>query len=110
MKYFDKHTRKYREKKDQQFELYTSDRIEKRKRKRELQKFCISNIDDKPWWYSLTLEDQCEIHNRYKLNWASWAYDNCITFEIESFFKEVKLEFPGDLGKKRDIVLNKLLK
>lgn len=86
-----------------------SDREYVRKMKKVLEVFSRRITDDKLWWMSLSYEDQSEILRTWNSKDIKDSKYN-IKHIFKTFINESKIKFPGNLSKRRDIILEEILK
>ena len=85
-------------------ERVRSDREEVRRRKREVAKFARI-VDDKIWWKSLTSDQHWEIYVDY-----CWLKNKNLKNHLVNFLEKVRINYPGDLSKMRDMKIDELFK
>ena len=96
------------------------DRTRRKKIRREVEKFSLRvlNIGESYWWFSLDDDAQREVYyqcniisieesNKYYVNYYWINKPHWTDFKL--FIKDMKKQYPGNISKKRDLVINTIL-
>lgn len=102
------HALKHQNKMDkmQTYPDYYTRRMERRIEKEKLKKF-LSCVPDKDWFESVKFEDQQSIYREY--GYKNNGVDITSASMVKVFWDVMKNKYPGDLSKRRNAVINKLL-
>lgn len=93
----------------------SSDRSTRREQDRILKKFVSSHNFtklDKFWWESLDRESKMSIYYSWRNLAYNYNHKNVIDFSpiFNDFIITMKNKYPGNIGKKRDMIINDILK
>ncbi len=106
------HALKHQEKMDKKEtypDFYTS-RMERRREREKLKKF-LTCVPDKDWFESVKFEDQQSIYREYYYRKTKvWHLPSIADSDmVKVYWQVMKNKYPGDLSKRRNSVINKLL-